>query len=405
MVIGILIALQVNNWNQNRIQENALKSTLQVLANNIESDIDALSLLKFARRRASSHADSIAKYYFAEEEGVAVYSIRKISQEEATFFSIAFRELTTTIQHEPDLSVIESLKGSQNFSRLQATDIIKLINAYYAISKNLQRTELKHNDNINVLYQEWDKTFRNKYAALFSNPWTFSKTSFEDLYPNYERIANSALTINLYYPNAKAEADKIIRPYDALIELGNNIVDMVSENRMYFDAANRANFENRNTIPATSDTISMLIDGKLVSGYTYEYASSSPITNPVTVENGYASFYYPDNTLDWSATLITIGALNGRISYMDFSKYSTLTLEMKGKNGGERFEVTMKDIIDPTDGSEKRASVTLTDQWQTYKFKLSEFETADKSMIHVPLALVFYGPKGMTVNIKTILFN
>ena len=51
VVIGILIALQVNNWNQNRIQENALKNTLQVLANNIQSDIDALNLLKFARIR------------------------------------------------------------------------------------------------------------------------------------------------------------------------------------------------------------------------------------------------------------------------------------------------------------------------------------------------------------------
>ncbi|MBC3759798.1 hypothetical protein H7U19_15400 [Hyunsoonleella sp. SJ7] len=405
VVIGILIALQVNNWNQNRLQEKKLSQTLKVLASNIESDINALKLLKFARERAGLQADSIAKFYFAEKDGVAVYNLKKISQEQANFFSLSFKEVIATIQHEPDLSVIESLKRSENFSNLQATDIIKMINAYYAVNKNLQRTELKHNDNINELYQEWDKTFRNNYANLFSNPWSFSNASFEELYPNYERIANNQLSKNLYYPNAKFEADKIIKLYDALIQLGDGIVNMVSNNQRYFDAVTKANFENRNAIPTNPAVLSMLVDGKLISGFNYDYASSAPITNNVTSENGYASFHYPDNTLDWFATLINIDALNGRISYLDFSKYSTLTLEMKGETGGETFEVTMKDIIDPPDGSEKRALVTLTDQWQTYTFNLNEFETADKSMIQVPLAIVFQGPKGMTIHVKTIKFR
>lgn len=403
VVIGILIALQVNNWNQNRIQEKALKNTLQVLANNIQSDIDALNLLKYARTRTSFQADSLTKFYRAEKDGV--YNLKKISQQQANFFSLSFNEVMATIRHEPDLSVIESLKGSENFGNLQATDIIKVINAYYALNKNLQRTELKHNDNINELYREWDKTFRNNYANLFTTPWQFSKASFEELYPNYEKIANSQLSKNLYYPNAKFEATKIIKLYDELILLGNSIVSMVTNNQLYFDDITRANFENRNAIPTNPEVLYMLTDGKLISGFSYDYASSAPISNYVTIENGYALFDYPDNTLDWFATLINIDALNGRISYLDFSKYSTLTLEMKGASGGENFEITMKDIIDPTDGTEKRVSLTLTDKWQTYTFKLNEFETADKHMILAPLALVFQGSKGMTVHIKTILFK
>jgi sensor domain CHASE-containing protein len=44
VVIGILIALQINNWNEERIKDNAVRSHLESLADAIEDDIRELTI-------------------------------------------------------------------------------------------------------------------------------------------------------------------------------------------------------------------------------------------------------------------------------------------------------------------------------------------------------------------------
>ncbi|MFT6996019.1 MAG: sensor domain CHASE-containing protein, partial [Maribacter sp.] len=45
VVIGILIALQINNWNEEKIQKQELNDILQSVANGLESDLRELNLL------------------------------------------------------------------------------------------------------------------------------------------------------------------------------------------------------------------------------------------------------------------------------------------------------------------------------------------------------------------------
>ena len=43
VVVGILIALQINNWNQNRIQQNQIKTQLHNLKNSLALDVESLN--------------------------------------------------------------------------------------------------------------------------------------------------------------------------------------------------------------------------------------------------------------------------------------------------------------------------------------------------------------------------
>jgi hypothetical protein len=69
--------------------------------------------------------------------------------------------------------------------------------------------------------------------------------------------------------------------------------------------------------------------------------------------------------------------------------YDTLLLELKGDIGGERIIINMEDMEDPADGSSTRYELMLNDEWQSYEIDLAEFETADLSILSVPLGFVF----------------
>lgn len=52
VVIGILIALQINNWNEKRLQDQALKNIYSIIVEDLKNDISDINLiLKFKKER------------------------------------------------------------------------------------------------------------------------------------------------------------------------------------------------------------------------------------------------------------------------------------------------------------------------------------------------------------------
>lgn len=46
---------------------------------------------------------------------------------------------------------------------------------------------------------------------------------------------------------------------------------------------------------------------------------------------------------------------------------------LPGTKGGERLAIGLKDKSDPTDGSEPKIPLTLTNEWHTYELPLASF--------------------------------
>jgi hypothetical protein len=85
--------------------------------------------------------------------------------------------------------------------------------------------------------------------------------------------------------------------------------------------------------------------------------------------------------------------------------YRTLSIEMKGAKGGETLEIGLKDNTDLDNGGETKIQITLTTNWQVYKFLLSRFVTADLSHLYMPIEFVFDGPQGKIVYFKNITYE
>lgn len=99
---------------------------------------------------------------------------------------------------------------------------------------------------------------------------------------------------------------------------------------------------------------------------------------------------YPGNQ-GWGAVFITFGksAPFGQRSGQDLSTYKTLSMELKGENGGEYLSVGLKDNSDKDDGSERKYNVNVTNDWKSYTFPLSDFDTADLTQLYVVTEFVF----------------
>ncbi|MBT8254849.1 MAG: hypothetical protein KJN68_12825 [Bacteroidia bacterium] len=397
VVIGILIALQINNWNQERIQNIELNSLLDRIGSSVQSDIRDLNLLTTARRNMGEKSTSIFEDFITSE-------VNTISMEDVTFIGLAFQEINNLIYFRSNLSAFESLNNSTYNRKIQNTDLASLLNAYYTNAEKIKEAEARYNEQLEFRNQAWFSKFRDNSTdqQLFLNPWSFADdfSSVEGRYLEILRDASSRSVIGSGFFEPY-----LINQYEEQILMGSTIVDMIQNSETAFDTQTKLDFSGILYSFSDADILGILINGKVPTGFTLRNAASGLLEDYFTNEEDCLGIEYPEKTYDWASPYFEVGALGGRVNEMDFSGYTKLVLEMKGAVGGESFEIAMKDKNDPSDGSESRVKIELTDDWKTFEIETSQFKTADMKNIMVPFAIIFQGPVGRKIQIRSIQFK
>ena len=395
VVIGILIALQINNWNEERIQSKELDDLLKSISSAIESDVKYLDLVRTGREIISNDVDSIFQTYIDQK-------IQSLTYDDYAFMANTFNDLNTTIYHQPNTSSFEALKNSIYLSKLQGSDIELLLHTYYASTRRIEKIEEEYNQALKRDYQDWSNSFRNKGRYLFQTPWNFEETG--DKLDRFLEILNAESTKALFARGFQER--NMIQLYDMQMLLGEKYIEMVDNGQMDFDEQTKIEFSGILNSYDEVNRLNLIVNGQLSTTFAMIYAQpSNNYYEGIFEEEEKVVLTYPDNTFPWGSPYFTIEALSGRVSVMNFTKYTQVVLEMKGARGGEEFWLMMKDKYDLPDGSESRVAVKLTDTWQTYEFPTSEFKTADMKIIETPLGFVFLGDKGMEVHVRNIHFK
>ncbi len=395
VVIGILIALQINNMNEDRIQAKELDGLMKSISSAIQSDIGYLGLLRTARESIGIKADSIFGAYIDVQNPTLVFG-------DYAFVANTFNELTNLIYYQPNLSAFEALKNSIYLSKLQGTDIELLLNTYYTSAERLQKQEESHNQSIKADYQTWSNTFRNNGSGVFMTPWDYLGEG--EIKEQFLEILNSQDTKALF---AKSFIElNMTGLYDQQILLGEKYIEMVEKQELNFDEQTKIDFSGILYSYSEVGILNLMVNGKVPSGFGLLYAQSSNKYYPgIRFEEDHINLTYPENRLDWGSPYFNIRALNGRVTEMDFTKFEKVVLEMKGAVGGESFALMMKDKYDLPDGKEARVDITVTNAWKTYEVPIAQFETADKKIIETPLGFVFLGAEGRTISVRSIQFK
>jgi hypothetical protein len=210
VVIGILIALQINNWNSNRIQkqkENLFLSSLnkEFKANKIQLD-SVLTKHKYSMKSV--------------EYLMSRLPIKNIKLENLDSLSYHIYHLGIFYTFNPSGGVINSLINSSNVDLISNIELRQLIISWNDVLLDYQEEEILARDNyINQL-----KQFEKKHFNYNSSPYKYLNDSRVDLsilqtleFDNY--VQDRQFALNNILDNSYGELDAVIHAIDKIIEL------------------------------------------------------------------------------------------------------------------------------------------------------------------------------------------
>jgi hypothetical protein len=391
VVLGILIALQINNWNQNKLDQASLDDYLTSISRNIESDIAELTTLREKRSNMAARVP----YLFE-----IIVGKKYLSYEDIWLLSSTTIKLFEQDYFIPDQSGYESLKNSGYLNKLRGEDLEFLIYQYYNLILEINMKEIEYNDSLkNAKKSFQDANFEKDF--LFYQPELIDfENELDNIQAIIRNIAEHRTTLRILF-ESNTVAPLLVARYDNLQLIGEQIVSLINRNLKSLDSSKK-------------DALVGFYDFNGAEGYPIIMRKGSP--NNAFFSTGFAqagssskwdfselnalSFHFKN--MDWGVQYFTVAseAFSEKPS-KDYSSFKTLRVEAKAPISGQELKIILKDAQDPDDGTETRVTITLSDEWQTYDIALSEFETADLTQLHMVVGFVFLENE-QEVQIRTV---
>lgn len=215
VVIGILIALQINNWNQGRINDKALKEYLEKIKYHTQEDLRRLHALKAFRSdvRDQCKLARISILDKTEEDNLALFMS----------CGIAFVDYYFKFNSEG----YESLKNSNFYGKINNTHLDSLLTVYNILVDEIAQNEKSYNEYIlsqeTYLSTQFDRSLI--FAFSFLPPDSLQKRAtpeneyYED-FAEYTATASYRNVISL----AAYQFDLMINQYDNLANAGESVI-------------------------------------------------------------------------------------------------------------------------------------------------------------------------------------
>jgi hypothetical protein len=409
VIIGILIALQIDNWNTEKLQQETLKNYFRTIARNIDSDLASINEIRSERVRTLEL--SVRWRLFGSHGGY--YDVPEL-----TFAGQVLSQASALRHFNASSSGYEALKSSGTLDQLQGTDIERLLYDYYDTVARTAGREKDHNDLSRLLtlqvWESWPEEFE-RWELM--SPYVLTRDRFASLQPAFQQVLQDSTTQELI-GNALSVGSLLLE-YDRLDRLGRAFQRSVEIDSMDLDETALGILDGIYDPRSGVGQPSLIADGQ--TSWHSHYLISSDANDPrVSYEASAARRRSPFNFnsfqrigdslhIDyqggaaWAGMWLVAGTGISDRRSPDSSMYEKLLLELKGDAGGEKIVVNMEDRDDPPDGTSTRIELQLSDSWQTYEIDLAEFETANLSILTSPLGFVF-SEEPVSFSVRTAKF-
>ena len=215
VVIGILIALQISNWNQSLKDNNSLNEYLVKIKTHTAEDIGQLEELSNGRKQI---ADLCKK---------ARNSILDKTEKENMFLFMASGYAFADYYFQPNSGGYESLKSSKYYGKINNTTIDSLLARYHGLVDDIAGNEKSYNQYIVHLENYLDTRFDRSLilaSAFMSRDSLAAKATPQSEYDQVFMEYTSKPAYRNVISLAAWQFDTMISQYALLTEIGHQII-------------------------------------------------------------------------------------------------------------------------------------------------------------------------------------
>lgn len=384
VMIGILLALQVNNWNEKRKTYEKQKGYLLLIKNEMVNNLEELLKEKQNLMLTIHGQKKVIDLMYRDTHDIT-------EQELSTLFPQSFSQ---DIEFQYENGALTELKSSGSLKDI-ANDSIRLMLASW--ESKIQSVKMQEKS----LYDYWVKC--NNYLEVYGDFGTIflgSKPSTEGKSDNVlNRPGNKSILQSREFGNKLLLYELVgqVLADDKYATLEKDLRKVIKMIDRELDIKESIRFYDEGVV---------FLNGRLNPKLSYGLATSGGFSNWAAVEVAELCMRYPADQ-EWGILFITIGTpIPPPRPSADFSKYTKLVLELKGAQGGEQVQIAMKDKDDPDDGSEDKFPITLTNNWKTYEIDIaSHFKSASLENLYVVASIEFGGAAPQNICVRKIYFK
>lgn len=218
VVLGILIALSINNWNETRKDNEALKEYLVKIKFNTLEDIRVLDSLATFRRQASSICKKARAVMLDKTEDQNLFVMTSAG---AAFIDYYFR---------PNAGGYEALKNSGYFGRINNTRLDSLLSRYYGLADEISQNEISYNNFVegqeSFISTQMDRTLLLAYGFMPQDSINARATPQEEYFKVFAQYTAIPAYRNVISQCA-FQFDIMLAQYDRLTQVGQGIVEEI----------------------------------------------------------------------------------------------------------------------------------------------------------------------------------
>ena len=215
VVLGILIALQINNWNEARKEDKVLKECLVKIRSHTMEDLRQLEEITIGRTQIADFCKRARDRILdkTEEEDLMLFK----------FSGLAF----TDFYFKPQTGGYEALKNSGYFGKINNTPLDSLLIRYHGLIEEIAWNERSYNeymvDQEAYLSTQFDRSLILASAFISPDSLALKATS-----PSEYDEAFAAYTASIPYRNvislAAWQFDTMVGQYKELSEIGESVI-------------------------------------------------------------------------------------------------------------------------------------------------------------------------------------
>ncbi|WP_373059325.1 DUF6090 family protein [Zunongwangia sp. H14] len=215
VVIGILIALQINNWNQARNDDKALKEYLGKIKSHTLKDMHWLDTLTVYRTSVGRQCKKARE------------SVLDKTEEQNLFLLMSCGSAFMDYYFKPNTSGYEALKNSKYYGKINNTILDSLLTSYYRLIDDIAQNESSYNDYVNsqenYLSTRFDRSLILASAFLPPDSLNIRATPQSEYYEDFAEYTSSAPYRNVI-GLAAFQFDAMVSQYKKIKDVGNGII-------------------------------------------------------------------------------------------------------------------------------------------------------------------------------------